>query len=154
MIQRIQSIFILAAALLLGCLIVWPIDSFGGAQGLIELRWNGVWDVTPGAHTPLVRPLHSLAVVIVVAVILHVVSLFSFTHRQLQMRLVGISAGVSLCLTALLCYLGFQISGGLGMDMHINFHWALPIVAAILDILAYRRISDDDAIVKSLDRLR
>lgn len=154
MIQRIQSVFILAAALLLGSLIVWPIDSFGGAQGLVELRWNGVWDVTPGAHTPLVRPLHPLSIVVVVAVILHVVSLFSFTHRQLQMRLVGISAGISLCLTALLGYLGYQISGSLDMDFHVNFRWALPIVAAILDILAYRRISDDDAMVKSLDRLR
>ncbi|MBQ2322725.1 MAG: DUF4293 family protein [Bacteroidales bacterium] len=40
------------------------------------------------------------------------------------------------------------------MEWHFSARWLLPTLAAVMDILAYRRISDDEALVRSLDRLR
>lgn len=154
MIQRIQSIFILVATILLVVLIVWPIDFFSNAQGLIELRWNGVYDVTPEVSEPLVRSLVPLAIIIVIALALNVVSLFLFNHRKLQMRFVGVAAGIEICLVAVLVYLGVNIAGGMNLEWHVCARWALPLIAAIMDILAYSRISDDEELVRSLDRLR
>lgn len=154
MIQRIQSIFILVAILLMCSLIAWPIDSFASAKGIMELRWNGFWNVTPGCQDPMVRSLTPLAIVLLVAVILNVVGLFMFKHRPLQMRMVGIAAGIEVCVTALFIYLCVTAADAMGSEFHFCLGWLTPLLAAVLDYLAYRRISDDEALVKSLDRLR
>ena len=65
MIQRKQSIFILVAMLLVGYLMLWPIDIFAGPQGMIELTWTGLWDVTPGVQDPHLRSLTALSFLIV-----------------------------------------------------------------------------------------
>lgn len=154
MIQRIQSIFILIAAILLVTIIIWPIDFFSNAQGLIELHWNGVYDVTPEVAEPLVRSLVPLAAVIAIALALNVVALFLFKRRTIQMRLVGVAAGIEVCVVAVLVYLGVNIADGMNVEWHVCARWALPLIAAIMDFLAYGRISDDEALVRSLDRLR
>lgn len=154
MIQRVQSIFIIIAALVMASLIVWPIDTFGSARGMVELRWDGVFDVTPGTEVPVIRRMLSLAFVVVVPIILNAVSLFLFKRRPLQMRLAGVAAGFEVCLTAVLVYLSIETARGMEADAHFCVRWLLPLAAAVLDILAYRRISDDEALVRSLDRLR
>lgn len=154
MIQRVQSIFILVAIVLVASLIVWPIDLYSSAQGLIELRWDGVWDVTPGCAEPLVRRMIPVAVIIVAALALNVVGLFLFKRRPLQMRLVGIAAGIELCIAGVVVFLGINIADGMAQEWHVSARWALPILAAVMDYLAYRKISDDEALVRSLDRLR
>lgn len=154
MIQRVQSIFIIVAALVMASLTIWPIDCFGSTMGMAELRWNGVFDVTPGTTEPVIRRMVSLAVVVIVPIVLNVVGLFLFKRRPWQMRVVGIAAGFELCLTAVLVYLSVETAGGMGADVHFCVRWLLPLAAAVLDVLAYRRISDDEALVRSLDRLR
>ncbi len=154
MIQRIQSLFILIAALLLATLIVWPIDFYTNMHSLIELHWDGVYDVTPGCAQPLVRSLIPLAIVIIAALALNAVGLFLYKRRVFQMRLIGIAAGIELCLVGVLIYLGINLANGMGQEWHVSARWALPLIAAILDYLAYRRISDDEALVRSLDRIR
>ena len=154
MIQRIQSIFILVAMALVASLIFWPIDMYSSAKGLIELRWDGVWDVTPGCAEPLVRGLIPVAVIVVAALALNLAGLFLFKRRKLQMRLVGVAAGVEICLAVVAVYLGVNIAAGMEMEWHFSARWLLPSLAAVMDILAYRRISDDEALVRSLDRLR
>lgn len=154
MIQRVQSIFIILAALVMASLIVWPIDTFGSSQGMAELHWDGVFDVTPGSSEPVIRRMIALAFIIVAPIILNAVGLFTFKKRQLQMRLVGIAAGIEICVGAVLVYISTETGSGMGAEWHFCIRWMLPVAAAILDIMAYRKISDDEALIRSLDRLR
>lgn len=154
MIQRVQSIFIVLAAIAMASLIIWPIDSFGSVRGMAELRWDGVFDTTPGTVEPVIKRMVSLAFVVLAPIILNAVGLFMFKKRPAQMRIVGIAAGFEICLTAVLVYLSLETASGMEAERHFCVRWLLPIAAAALDILAYRRISDDEALVRSLDRLR
>lgn len=154
MIQRVQSIFIILAALAMASLIIWPIDSFGSARGMAELHWNGIFDTTPGTQVPVIRSMFSLAFIIAAPLLLNIAGLFMFKRRPAQMRVVGIAAGFEICITAVLVYLSIETASGMEAGWHFCVRWLLPIIAAALDILAYRRISDDEALVRSLDRLR
>lgn len=154
MIQRKQSIFILVAMLLVGYLMLWPIDIFAGPQGMIELTWTGLWDVTPGVQDPHLRSLTALSFLIVLELILNFLGLFMYRHRSAQLRVIGVGAGLAIGISAVLVYLGVSTAGQLELEWHFCAKWLVPIAVAVLDILAYRFISDDEALVRSLNRLR
>lgn len=154
MIQRIQSIFILVAAIAMASLVFWPIDSFGSAMGLVEVRWNGIFDVTPATVQPVIESMASLAIVIIAPIVLNLVGLFLFKVRTWQMKVVGLAAGFEFCVGIFLIYLCCQTASGIDAQCGFNVRWLLPFVATALDVLAYRRISDDEELVRSLNRLR
>lgn len=154
MIQRKQSIFIIIAAILMACLLIWPIDTFGSAQGMAELRWNGVFDITPGSTDPVIRSMAALAFIIIAPIVLNVVGLFLFKRRPLQMRIIGIAAGFELCTVITLVYLSSVTSSGMGAEWHFCVRWIIPVAACVFDVLAYRKISDDEELIRSLNRLR
>ena len=154
MIQRVQSIFIILAALAMASLIIWPIDTFGSLRGMAELHWDGVFDTTPGTQEPVIRRMLSLALIIIAPIVLNAVGLFMFKRRPAQMRVVGVAAGFEVCVAAVLVYLSIETASGMEAEVHFCVRWLLPVIAAALDVLAYRRISDDEALVRSLDRLR
>ncbi len=156
MIQRIQSLFIIIAIALMASIIVWPIDAFGSAHGMVELRWNGVFDITPGTTEPVIRVMIALAAIIIAPIALNAVGLFLFKKKRLplQMRLVGIAAGFEICVGIVLVYLSYETATGMCADTHFCIRWLLPILAGVLDILAYRRISDDAALYRSVDHMR
>ena len=154
MIQRKQSIFILLALCLLASLMIWPIDVYASQLGLTEIRWAGLWDVSDASAPAFVSALVPLAALIVASLALNLVALFLFKRRPLQMRLVGIASGIEFGIMLLLIYLSNSLANSLGADLHFCVRWLLPLLASVFDVLAYRRISDDEALVRSLDRLR
>ncbi len=154
MIQRKQSIFILVSLLLMGGLIAFPIETYSSIKGLTELHWNGLYDVTPGAVEPLISRLVSLAILIILPMVLNFVGLFLYKHRRVQMRFIGIASGIEILLTGILIYLSVEISGTMESEWYFNIHWLLPVAAAVMDFLAYRRIAADEAVIQSLNRLR
>ncbi len=156
MIQRIQSLFIIIAIALMASLMIWPIDTFGSAQGMAELRWNGVFDITPGSTEPVISLMIALAAIIIAPIALNAVGLFLYKKNRLplQMRLVGIAAGFEICVGAFLIYLSYETATGMGAEAHFCIRWLLPILAGVLDILAYRRISDDAALYHGWEHMR
>lgn len=154
MIQRVQSIFILVAILLTFAMLPAAIATFGSKMGLVELWWNSLRDATPGSAIPIIKELPALAFCVLVPLLLNAVGLFLYNHRRLQMRLVGIAGLVELGLCGLLIYVSHEACGAIGAELHFNFRWLLPIAAAVMDFLAYRRIGLDDLLLKSLERLR
>ena len=113
-------------------LIVWPIDTFGSSQGMAELHWDGVFDVTPGSSEPVIRRMIALAFIIVAPIVLNAVGLFTFKKRQLQMKLVGIAAGIEICVGAVLVYISTETGSGMGAEWHFCIRWMRPVAAAIL----------------------
>ncbi|MDO4462609.1 MAG: DUF4293 domain-containing protein [Bacteroidia bacterium] len=153
MIQRIQSLYILAAIIALGTLFFIDLGQLSGVTGLFNITFYGVVDVTKEVPTT-VTYLFPLAAVLGVTSILALIDLFLFKNRVLQMRVATITSALSIACAILIPAANIMVASTLDMEWHLHWSLALPIVAAFLMILAYRRISDDEALVRSLNRLR
>ena len=139
MIQRIQSLYLLAATLLQSLLFVLP---FATAEKAAEGPFvDGDLDLYDNVI---------LLSVLIVAATFSLICIFLFKNRKLQMN---ISLGVivlSIILTGLAAYFAF----GSGIAASIGIGLFIPIIAILFSFLAYRGIKSDDDLVKSSNRLR
>jgi uncharacterized membrane protein YoaT (DUF817 family) len=133
MIQRIQSVYLLAATTLVGLLFFLPFSVCVDAL-------NEEASVKASSY-----PLVIIQTIVFVVLAL---TFFMYKRRMLQIRF---------CVFNIVMLLGYQ---GLALYMAMNetcsYRIALsfPLVAAILLFLALRAIAGDEALVRSLDRLR
>lgn len=80
----------------------------------------------------------------------NLVPLFCFKHRMLQMRILIFGIVVLLCTQGWMAWNYFSASEG----ALFNYSYIVPILAAILDILAVRGVVQDELLVRSSSRLR
>ena len=152
MIQRIQTLYLLAAfALCIGCLCM-PIAHFMVSESGEMVDMYNLWLVSEGQHLFSFCPILMSILVITAAVVFF--DIWLFTRRALQMRLATFSM---ILLVAWYITYG-AISYLICTEMQASWrpHWtaALPAAALILLYLAFRGILKDEMLVRSLDRLR
>lgn len=153
MIQRIQSLYILAAIIALGTLFFINLGQLSGEAGLFNVTFYGVVDVTK-EQPEIITYLFPLAAVLGVTSVLALIDLFLFKNRLLQMRVATLTAALAIACAILMPAANYMVASTLEMDWHFHWSLALPLVASFLMIMAYRRISDDEALIRSLNRLR
>jgi len=150
MIQRIQSIFLLLAAVGLGLLFIESFD-FATTSGEITTSTvlaDGDVDIN---DYPIMMGLVGLGAVIFVAAI------FLFKNRVLQSNIV--KAGL-LVVLVVFGFAGFYygsnqtIAESANASLDFSFGWVGPVLALLFSLLALREISKDEKLVKSMDRLR
>lgn len=147
MIQRIQTVYIFIAAVLTGLLL--QLD-------FAELAVNGelyVFDamgITQGDQV-IFDGLPVMAFIGLITLI-HIVIIFMYKHRIRQMRLLTFTIILLLGLLGILFY--FIYAGFENVEVAYKIPIILPLIAAILDYLAIRAIGKDEALVRSLDRIR
>ena len=152
MIQRIQTLYLLAAfALCLGCLCT-PIAHFMVSESMEKVDMYNLWLVSEGQHLFSFCPI-MMGILVITAVVVFM-DIWFFRHRALQMRLASFSM-----ILLVAWYIAYgTISYLLSTEMPATWrpHWtaALPAVAFILLYLAFRGILKDEMLVRSLDRLR
>jgi len=139
MIQRIQTIYMLLAALALALLFVFP---FGTAPSTTEgPLQDGDYDLMDQFVLLLLALFPAL---------LSLGTIFLFKNRKLQMLLNNLSLANCLILMGLASYWSMTISeevkAGLGLFT--------PVLAMLFLFLANRAINADDQLVKDSDRLR
>ncbi len=171
MIQRIQTLYLAAAvALCIACLCL-PVGNFISADGDLVGTLYNLWlhqpsqlgDTLHVADAPVLASeaagTHSFAPWALFAILLLSASGLAFSIFIYRTRLVQ-SRLVMLCC---LLIVGWYIVYGtfiylLGQDLDASFQltpWAaFPFVACVLAYLAFRAILKDEALVRSLDRLR
>lgn len=153
MIQRIQSLFLLAAAIISGLLLTGNLmvmnDIFSNSYVLNFFSLT----VNMENHSQ-VQKLLPLSIILVSVPVMCLVSIFIYKNRKLQMKVTMVSlllAIGSFLLAALYIIM-------LGKKIELTYVWqikaAFPILTAILCWLAYRSIQKDEEKVRSLDRLR
>lgn len=162
MIQRIQTLYLLAAfAFCIGCLCL-PVAHFMTGDGLS--LYAGLWDayervdmynlwlVSEGKHMFFFCPV--LMAILVITATLTFIDVLLFKHRVFQMR-VAIFCMILLVTWyiayGIIIFLLFSTAG-----MLWSTHWtaAFPAVAFLLLYLAIRGIMKDERLIRSLDRLR
>ncbi len=147
MIQRIQTVYILIAVVFTALLFNFD---------FAELVVNGelyVFDVTGIMHGEEVI-FDGLPVMgfIGLIVLLHVAVIFMYKNRIRQIRILAFTIILLLGLLGIMFY--FLHAGFENAELVYKIPMTFPLIAAILDYLAIRAIGKDEALVRSLDRIR
>ena len=162
MIQRIQSLFLLVAAIIPIVLLFLPFgyittDEAQFIFNSVSLKYN-----IPEGHT-IVR-VYYVALCLVICSALSLIALFSFKNRVRQTQIISITMIVYLVTLMLMLWIcpdvifkKYFISRG--MDFEFTFAYKIVLlilicVEAICLYLANRFIKKDEALVRSADRLR
>lgn len=149
MIQRIQSVFLLLAA-----------AALGGQFGLPYLQTpendpsRTLPALSDGVFNPLDNP--GLLGLTVLGAAVSLAAIFLFKNRPLQARLAGVSALSGVLLLALVAFTTKSTfdQAPAGSSVQFAAGLALPLIALVLNWLATRAIRKDEALVRSMDRLR
>jgi D-alanyl-lipoteichoic acid acyltransferase DltB (MBOAT superfamily) len=149
MIQRIQSVYLLAVTILMIICMCSPVGSI--IAGTQEISEFGNLFITLPDGTKDFAP-WALFVILLVVAILSFGTIFLFKKRMLQIRLTIFSSVVLIgYYMALVAYIFM-----LAEEASFSPSWTicLPFVCLILNWLAIRGIGADEALVKAYDRLR
>ena len=152
MIQRIQSLYLLAAAALMITAVFAPLAYFVAGVEEFELYAFALKSETVSHSTMY------MGIIVALAAIVPLVTIFLFKNRQLQIRLCAVELVLllgSIVFMAIYYYLSNRMFAQL--EFHAQgFRIAIifPLIAIILDYPAMRAIFHDEMLVRSLDRIR
>jgi len=141
MIQRIQSIFLLLAAISFGLLFVVPLALSNTAT--TQFLADKVYDISD--HPVLLA-------LTIIGILLSVLALFSFRNRKKQLR-TGYLIIVVAILLPVAAYLLF-LNESATAEPEEQAGMLLPAVAIVFTVVANFFIRKDEKLVKSMDRLR
>jgi hypothetical protein len=152
MIQRIQTLFLLIAILLMGLIYWFPLAEIAVGEKIYSFTLNGITEI--GTGLVAYKALH-LIIFLLIIILIELVVIFSYKKRIRQMRM----ATYNLLLMAgflLVSWLFVKTSANsLGDGIYsMKLPVAFPFVAAVLNYLAIRAIGRDEALVRSVDRIR
>lgn len=148
MIQRIQSIWFLLAAITILCLLFVPIMGVVSSAGYHTLYGSGL--KTTGAEGSATNI--PLLISTVFAGLISLVNIFNFRNRKLQIRIALLNIILILALSVWFFQIVNGINGATQLDLEPGIY--LSLVAIIFTLLAIRGIKKDEKLIRSADRLR
>lgn len=153
MIQRIQSLYLLVVALLSGLLFSMPVLSFSviSEPFFYDLHLTGL--VAKGGTEILISS-SPLVMMVALNCIVAVVTIFLFKKRMLQVRLTIFNIVCLIGFVPLLWYFVHRVQVAYNADIIFNLIAAVPVINILLSILALKAIGKDEALIRSIDRIR
>lgn len=150
MIQRIQTLYLLAVVVL-GVALVWlPVVQLVTPEEAEELQ---VWELSALGGAPL-QGLWGLLLTTILIPVLALVDIFLYKKRLLQARLNIFTVMLCLGYYGVLAIYIWQAKLALGVEWHILPWASFPLVCLVLTLMATRRILKDEALVRAADRIR
>ncbi len=155
MIQRIQTLFLLLIVILSSITFFTPVAGlYNATENIVyQLDYRGIMKITSDTFI-LAENTWALSALGIIIPVMALITIFLFKNRILQLRLTVFNAVLMAGYYGLLfMYLWFA-------QVKLEAKWFLEIVAAfpliciILAFLAMRGIAKDEALVKSLNRIR
>lgn len=147
MIQRIQTIYLLVSAILIGLIFALPIAEIVKDGAIYLFNFKGI--LLDGT---LKENGMAISILTGIILLLHGFAIFSFKNRIRQIRLIISSMLLLLCLFGLFFYFAYYSFTGAQINLKISM--VFPLIAIILDFLAVRAVRKDEALIRSLDRIR
>lgn len=157
MIQRIQSVYLALAAIILAAVFFFPVITFiNDSQVWLEVLLKGFKDYSSpklGLSNNLLLPLQILNAVII---ILAVASIFLYKNRKSQIKFVRLAIVLTLVVVALVFFYYASILGKItSTEPDFNHSGVyLILVALVMFVLANRGILKDEKLIRAADRLR
>lgn len=147
MIQRIQTLYLLISAILIGLLFLIPFAEIAKDGVVLLFNFKGI--LLDGAIKE-----NGIAVSILIVIIfaLHGFAVMSYKKRIRQIKIIVSIIFVLLGLFGLFFFFTYYSY----MDAPISYKIGMvfPLIAIILDYLAIRAIRNDEALIRSIDRIR
>ncbi len=153
MLQRIQSLFLVLALICTGLFYALPFGEIILADSSsLDAKMTGIEYIKNGQAS-----FYSLLPLLIMMSLINLItllSIFLFKHRMLQIRLNVFNVVLQLGSIGIMFYFLTNASKEIGVDYQTGILIVLPAVAAILTFLAIRQIAKDEALVRSISRLR
>jgi drug/metabolite transporter (DMT)-like permease len=159
MIQRVQSLFLLAVAICLTAALffpVWEKQDFNTDSGVIlEVFFTEVHPV----DQPVTReyfPTAILGILAIIGITVAIMEIFQFRSRLSQMKLGALNSLVMAGFLGVAVYFTFRMEKMVSVQGEGTYEFGmyLPAVALICNLLANRYIRKDESLVRSVDRIR
>ncbi|KGL52353.1 MULTISPECIES: DUF4293 domain-containing protein [Porphyromonas] len=150
MIQRIQTIYLLVASILMAILSFIPVATVNLSGDIFLLDGTGFMSLDES----LFEAKWGLLFLLILSALIPMIAIFLYNRRVLQMRLTMFSALITLGMIGAFLFYGYQALGGTLEGFKPTYAFSFPIVAVILELLAYRGIAIDHRTIKYADRLR
>ena len=154
MIQRIQTVYLAVATLLMALSLILPIAVFQVSGVEYEL---GAFSLHNDAES-ITYPVIWMGIILAAATVLPLLIIFLFKNRTLQIRLCAVEVVLllgSFAFMGIFYFCSDTIFDGLIIQNESFCMGAImPILSAILIVLAARAIFKDEVLVRSLDRIR
>jgi len=152
MIQRLQSLWLFLAAASLIAVLFLPVGKFVMPHGLYECT---AFNMThAGSVPPMNLPVRFIGILSGLAGTFSFLAIFYFKKRRQQIRFTWIAflfkAILASGLVAMFVYFKYFLDSWVGYGLAV----LMPFLGLIFDYLAIKGIKKDDALVKSLDRIR
>lgn len=153
MLQRIQTVYLLIIVVLMIATLFLPLAVLQQGDALFSFDATGLSSMT--GEVVLIYPAWGLFALTAIISIIALVTIFIYKKRMLQVRLCIFNALLMLGFYGFFAFLIWTLKGQMeGAAMSVKFALSFPLVSLILDYLAIRNIGADEALVRSLDRLR
>ena len=152
MLQRIQTVYLLAIVALTVAMLFLPLAVLQSGDQFMTFDATGI--STMAAQPELVYPTWGLFALTAVIALVALITIFLFKKRMLQIRLCIFNGLLMLGVYAMFAFFVWNLKGQMDVVMTFKFALSFPLVSVILDYLAIRNIGADEALVRSLDRLR
>ena len=150
MIQRIQTLYLLAVVAL-GIALVWlPVVELVTPEEATELQ---IWELSALGGAPL-QGLWGLLVTTLLIPVLALIDIFLFKKRILQARLNIFTVLLCLGYYGVLAIYIWLAKMSMNLDWHIMPSAAIPLICLVLTLMATRAILKDEALVRAADRIR
>ncbi len=147
MIQRIQTAYLLVAGLLVASLYKLKFADVAVNEQLYAFNAKGILNGENVVFSGL-----PILIFIGLIALLHFVIIFMYKKRIRQIRMTVFTIILLLGLFGMFFY--FTYASFNGAQVAFKVPVAFPLVAIILDYLAIRGIGKDEALVRSMDRIR
>ena len=151
MIQRIQTVFLLAAVALTGSLFFLDLATLVGAEQY-KLIYRGIYPMAENSKVAI--PTIALAILVASATLVGLITIFLFKKRMIQIRLCGLNLGLLLGTTVMIYFLGHQSGKELTAEVSCHLPIVFPLIGMVMTFMAMRAIGKDEVLVKSMDRIR
>ena len=153
MLQRIQTVYLLIIVALTVATLFLPLAVLQQGDALFSFDASGL--STMIGEPELLYPAWGLFALTAITAIIALVTIFLYKKRILQIRLCVFNAILMLGFYALFGFFVWILKEELaGAALSVKIALSFPVIALILDYLAIRNIGADEALVRSLDRLR
>lgn len=154
MIQRIQTVYLLISALMTGNLLVIPMAKAASNNGIFSLGINGITDITAAENGERLFSTWPITALIVLSTLFSLITIFFYKKRILQIRMCSINAVLMAGLTGMILYTAHSLGKHVEGVVSYSFAAFMPLIGVILTILAIRAIGKDEALIRSVNRLR
>ncbi|MBO7378817.1 MAG: DUF4293 domain-containing protein [Bacteroidales bacterium] len=165
MLQRIQTVYMLASVIAILMMLISPLGTVASADAFFDVSALGVTSVTDGVVLDEMR--YGLLVLLLVMFLLPLVCIFLYKKRKLQTRILVYTAILDVLFYAYFFLFEVQATKDLaskalelsGYVSEVSFDasfvlYAMPAVSFFACLMAWRGVMYDIALLASADRLR